>query len=131
MVQPTTPEQQENEAQCLVEALRPQAEDLLQRVARLLAANPGAQAFGSTEFQLRDLLLQAGAGFLQTALAEKKTATRARRSPAPTVNGPPTSTAFVAGRGSSACSVPSTSAALTTTVAPAATATSPSTGRPA
>jgi hypothetical protein len=40
-------------------------------------------------------------------LAEKKTATRARRSSAPAVNRPPTSTAFVPERGSSACSVPS------------------------
>jgi hypothetical protein len=129
VVQPGLSEQQEQEAQRLVDALRPQAEALLQRVARLLAAHPGAQAFGSTEFQLRDHLLKAGADFLQTSLEGKKTDTRAPRSPAPAVNRPPTSTVFVRGRGSSACSAPSACAALTTTAAPAAEATSPSTSR--
>ena len=129
MAQPALSEQQEHEAQRLVEALRPQAEALLQRVAHLLAANPGAQAFGATEFQLRDLLLEAGAGFLQTSLAEKKTATRVRRFLARVVNKPPTSTVAGPARGSSAFSEPSACAAPTTTAAPAATATAPSTSR--
>jgi hypothetical protein len=104
---PAPAEQQQTDAERLVEALRPQAEDLLQRVARLLAANPGANAFGATEFRLRDLMLAAGAGFLQTALAEKKTATRVRRRLAPAVNRAPPSTSIGAARDSSACSAPS------------------------
>jgi hypothetical protein len=122
-------EEQEREAQRLAEALRPQAEVLLQQVARLLAAHPGPQSFGAAEFQLRDLLLQAGAGFLQAGLAGKKTATRARRSPASAANAPPTSTVSGLARGSSACSDLSVCAARTTTAAPAAKAASPSTSR--
>jgi hypothetical protein len=78
MVLTALSEQQPKDAERLLEALRPQAEDLLQRVAHLLAAHPGAQAFGATEFQLRDLLLSAGADFLQTALAQKKTTRRTK-----------------------------------------------------
>jgi hypothetical protein len=131
MALPTLTEQQQNDAERLVEALRPEAEALLQRVARLLAANPGAKAFGSTEFLLRDLLLSAGATFLQTALAEKKTATRARPSLAPAVAAPPSSLATVPAKGSSVCSVLSACAAPTTIVDAAGRATAPSTSRPA
>jgi hypothetical protein len=128
---PGQPEQQADEKGRLVEALRPRAEELLQQVAQLLAANPGAAAFGATEFQLRDLLLAGGADFLEAALAEKKTATRARRSPAPAANRLPTSTPIAPATTSSACSAPSACGALTTTAAAAAKATSPSTSRPA
>jgi len=98
MVLPPLSEQQQNDAERLAEALRPQAEELVKQVAHLLASNPGTQAFGATEFLLRELLLSRGADFLQTALAEKKTATRARRLPAPAVNRPLTSTATAPGR---------------------------------
>lgn len=77
MPQPPLSEEQQADARRLAEVLRPHAEDLLQRAAALLAANPGAASLGACEFQLRDLVLAAGAGFLQAALAEKKTATRA------------------------------------------------------
>ena len=76
---PALSEEQQAEVQQLVEVLRPHSEDLLQRVARLLIANPGAKSFGATEFQLRDLLHDAGADLLEAALAEKKTAMRGPR----------------------------------------------------
>jgi hypothetical protein len=79
MAQPALSEQQQAEVQRLVEVLRPHTEELLQQVARLLAANPGAKSFGSTEFQLRDLLHSAGADFLETSLAQKKTDTKGPR----------------------------------------------------
>jgi hypothetical protein len=76
---PPLSEQQQADVQRLVDVLRPRAEDLLQHVAHLLVANPGPNSFGATEFLLRDLLHDAGADFLQDALAQKKTATRAPR----------------------------------------------------
>ena len=79
MALPPLSEQQQAAVQRLVEVLRPRAEELLQHVAHLLVANPGHNSFGATEFQLRDLLHDAGADFLQDALAQKKTATRAPR----------------------------------------------------
>jgi hypothetical protein len=79
MTLPPLSEQQQADVQRLLEVLRPRSEELLQHVAHLLVANPGPRSFGSTEFQLRDLLHDAGADFLQEALAQKKTATRAPR----------------------------------------------------
>lgn len=76
---PPLSEQQQVEVEHLVEILRPRSEQLLQEVARLLVAHPGAASFGATEFQLRDLLHNAGADLLETSLAQKKTDTRARR----------------------------------------------------
>jgi hypothetical protein len=76
---PPLSEQQQAELQHLVEVLRPRSEELLQQVAHLLVANPGARSFGPAEFQLRDLLHSAGADFLETSLAQKKTATRDHR----------------------------------------------------
>jgi hypothetical protein len=51
--------------------------DELLAIARSLVANE-QRPFGAAEFQLRDLLLQAGAKALEVSLAQKKkTATRA------------------------------------------------------
>ena len=63
MALPPLSEQQQAAVQRLVEVLRPRAEELLQHVAHLLVANPGPNSFGATEFQLRDLLHDAGADF--------------------------------------------------------------------
>jgi hypothetical protein len=76
MGQPQLSEKQQGEAERLVEVLRPRSEELLRQVAQLLVANPGALSFGSTEFALRDLLHCAGADFLETSLAQKKTDTK-------------------------------------------------------
>ncbi len=53
------------------------AADVLQ-MARLLVSKDTRHTFGKTEFQLRDLVHKAGAKALETSLAQKKTATRAR-----------------------------------------------------
>ncbi len=53
------------------------AADVL-RVARLLVSKDTRHTFGQTELQLRDLIHRAGARALETALAQKKTATTAR-----------------------------------------------------
>jgi hypothetical protein len=76
---PPLSEQQQAEVQRLLEVLRPRSEELLQQVAHLLVANPGARSFGPTEFQLRDLLHSAGADFLESSLGQKKTDTRDHR----------------------------------------------------
>lgn len=55
-------------------ALRPRLEQLLVAVVAQLRAHTDSP-FGANEFALRDLLLDAGADFLHTALAQKKTAT--------------------------------------------------------
>ena len=76
---PPLSEEQQAEVQRLVAVLRPRSEELLQQVAHLLVANPGPQSFGSPEFQLRDLLHDAGADFLESSLAQKKTGTKGPR----------------------------------------------------
>jgi hypothetical protein len=77
-----TPEQ-EGQAQELAALItNATAADVL-RMARLLVAADEAHTFGQTEFQLRDLLLKAGAKAYEAFLAQKKTATAAPASPAP------------------------------------------------
>jgi hypothetical protein len=78
MPRPALTPEQEARARELTEALRPRLEQLLQDAAAQLAAHRDTP-FGANEFALRDLLLQAGADLLETALAGKKTATRAPR----------------------------------------------------
>ena len=68
------------------------AADVLQ-VARLLVSKEARHTFGQTEFQLRDLLLKAGAKAYEAFLAQKKTATAAPASPAPAAASPPSSRA--------------------------------------
>jgi hypothetical protein len=53
------------------------ASDVL-RIARLLVSKDTRHTFGATELQLRDLIHHAGAKALETSLAEKKTAMKAR-----------------------------------------------------
>ena len=74
--QPLTPEL-EAQARELLARLRPQAEDDLLALARLLVSTPDADIFGTTEFQARAIVHRIGAQAFATHLAEKKTATSA------------------------------------------------------
>ena len=85
--------EQESEAQALAQRLRELVDEDLVQIARLLVSTPERDIFGDTEFQLRDILLQAGAKALQEHLRQKKTATRAAASTAPTATKPPISRA--------------------------------------
>ncbi len=58
---PALPEGQEAEAQALAARLRELVDDELVQLARLLVSKPERATFGETEFQVRDLLLKAGA----------------------------------------------------------------------
>ena len=71
-----TAEQEEQAQELAREITQAIAVDVL-RIARLLVSKDTRHTFGNTEFQLRDLLHQAGAKALQTSLAQKKTATKA------------------------------------------------------
>jgi hypothetical protein len=66
-----TPEQ-EAEARALAAAISQATSDDLLALARLLVSKPSHQAFGQTEFQLRDLVHRLGAKSLELFLAEKK-----------------------------------------------------------
>ena len=67
--------EQEAEAQALAQRIRELAEEEFLQIARLLVSKPDREIFGETEFQIRDILLKAGAKALQERLSQKKTAT--------------------------------------------------------
>ena len=67
--------EQEAEAQALAERLRELVDDEVVEVARLLVSKPEREIFGQTEFQVRDILLKAGAKAFEEHLRQKKTAT--------------------------------------------------------
>ncbi len=67
--------EQEAEALALAQRLRELVDEELVEVARLLVGKDDRDIFGDTEFQLRDILLKAGAKALQERLRQKKTAT--------------------------------------------------------
>ncbi len=69
--------EQEAQAQELASRITEALSSDVLALARLLVCRAGPRTFGATEFQLRDLLHQAGAKVLQLSLAQKKTATRA------------------------------------------------------
>jgi len=71
-------EQQQAVADDLVEALRPRMDQLIQDIAGLFAATAHSHPFGATEFALRDLVHDATADLMTTALREKKTAMKDR-----------------------------------------------------
>jgi hypothetical protein len=75
-MQGLTAEQEAQARQLAADIARAIEEDLL-ATARLLVSKQPHQAFGDTEFRLRDLLHKAGTRILDTYLAQKKTATRA------------------------------------------------------
>jgi hypothetical protein len=90
--QPLSPEL-ETQAQELVARLRPQAEDELLALARLLVSKPDHEIFGDTEFEARAIVHRLGAKVFETHLAQKKTATKARASSARTASRAPSSKA--------------------------------------
>jgi hypothetical protein len=83
----------EVKAQELVARLRPQAENELLELARLLVSKPEHEIFGDTEFEARKIVHRIGAHAFETYLAEKKTATKAQVSSVPTANKGPSSKA--------------------------------------
>jgi hypothetical protein len=67
--------EQEAEAQALAQRIHELAEEEFVQIARLLVSKGEHDLFGDTEFQVRDILLQAGAKAFQEHLRQKKTAT--------------------------------------------------------
>ncbi len=74
---PLTPEQ-EADAQQLAALIRQATDDEFLRLARLLVSKDERHTFGQTEFDVRDIVLKAGAKAYQTFLGQKKTATGGR-----------------------------------------------------
>ena len=66
--------EREAEAQALALRIRELAEEEFLQIARLLVGKPDREIFGETEFEIRDILLKAGAKALQERLRQKKTA---------------------------------------------------------
>jgi hypothetical protein len=91
-LQPLSPEL-EAQAQELVARLRPQAEEDLLALARLLVSKEDRELFGETEFDVRDLVHRLGAKAYSTHLAGKKKGTKAQASSARAANKVPSSTA--------------------------------------
>jgi hypothetical protein len=83
--QPLSPEL-EAKAQELVARLRPQTEEDLLALARLLVSREDRELFGDTEFEVRDIVHRLGAKAYSAHLAEKKTATKAQASSARTAS---------------------------------------------
>jgi hypothetical protein len=67
--------EQEAEAQALAQRMRELADEEVVQIARLLVSKSDRHLFGDTEFQVRDILLRAGAKAFQEHLRQKKTAT--------------------------------------------------------
>lgn len=83
----------EARAQALLARLRPQAEEELLALARLLVSKEDAELFGQTEFEVRDLVHRLGAKAYSAHLAEKKRGTKVRASSARTARKTPNSRA--------------------------------------
>jgi parvulin-like peptidyl-prolyl isomerase len=77
---------QEAEAKELEARIRHAVDHEIVALARLLVSKSDRELFGHTEFQVRDVLLRAGAKAYEEYLREKKTATKVRPSIAPTAN---------------------------------------------
>jgi hypothetical protein len=88
----SSPERQP-EAQELAARVHEAIQDEILLMVQLLLDKPTNELFGATEFDVRDLLHRAGAKVYQLHLAQKKMATSAPASPAPTVSKPPSSRA--------------------------------------
>jgi len=80
----------------LAQAIHQAADDDIRHIARMLLSADEPHLFGNTEFKIRDAVLKIAAKAYNAHLAEKKTATRATASPAPTANAPPPTTAIAA-----------------------------------
>jgi len=90
--QPLSPEL-EAKARELVARLRPQAEEDLLALARLLVSKDDRELFGETEFDVRAIVHRLGAKAYTAHLAGKKTATKAPASSARTARKARSSTA--------------------------------------
>jgi hypothetical protein len=96
MSQPQLTPEQEALAQQLAAALRHGTGDLIEQIARTLAATTDRTLFGDTELQIRDLALLLAARAYQIHLREKKMATTGPGCPAPAAASPPPTTATAA-----------------------------------
>ena len=70
--------EQEAEAQELAALIKRATDDEFLRLARLLVSQDERHTFGQAEFDVRDIVLRAGALAYQAFLAQKKTATGGR-----------------------------------------------------
>ena len=68
--------EQEREAKVLEEKIRVAIDQEVNSLARLLASKGDKDLFGTTEFEVRDLVLKIGAKAYEERLREKKTATK-------------------------------------------------------
>jgi hypothetical protein len=66
----------EAKAQELLARLRPQTDEELLALCRLLVSKQDHELFGETEFEVRDIVHRLGAKAYTAHLAEKKTATK-------------------------------------------------------
>jgi parvulin-like peptidyl-prolyl isomerase len=69
--------EQEREAKVLEAKIQAAVQTELADLARLLVSKSDRDLFGSTEFQVRDIVLRVGAKAYAELLREKKTATKA------------------------------------------------------
>jgi len=83
----------EAQAQELVARLRPQAEEDLLALARLLVSKEDRELFGDTEFEVRDIVHRLGAKAYTAHLVGKKRGTTVPASSARTASRAPSSTA--------------------------------------
>jgi hypothetical protein len=125
---PLTPEKAA-EAQVLAQAIREAVAAEIDELADTLVTTDDQHLFGANEFKLRDLAHRIAAKALEQHLARKKTVTRVPASPVRTAATPPNSTRTVRTR-RPVSSVPSTTAAPTTSADAAARDGFPSTNRP-
>ena len=72
---PALAAEQEVEAQALALRIHELAQEEFLQIARLLVSKSERDLFGDTEFQVRDILLRAGAKAFEEHLRQKKTAT--------------------------------------------------------
>ncbi len=93
MPSPALAPEQEAQAQELARRLPPAVDAEILRMARLVVRKAPQDLFGQTEFDLRAILLRAGAKVYELYVAENKTAPTAPASPAPTAAKLLTSTA--------------------------------------
>lgn len=84
----------EAEAQALAKRIRELADEEVVQMARLLVSKPEHEIFGETEFELRDIVLKVGRKAFEEHLRQKKTATTAAASIAPTASKLPSSKAI-------------------------------------
>ena len=69
--------EQEAQAQAIYQRLKDTFDNEARRLSRLMAGKDDGHLLGDTEFQVRDILLRAGAKAFEEYLRQKKTATAA------------------------------------------------------